>query len=222
MNPTDPSRLLARFGTGATSDALDLLGIDGGLQGLRPVTVERSVSGPAFTLQFVEVEPGDPAPAAEFIDDVPAGSVVVIANAGRLHCTVWGGLLSRFAAGRGLAGTVIDGVCRDLDESAACGYPLWARGGYMKSGKNRVRLAAVQVPVEVCGTTVHPGDLVCADASGVVVVPSAVAADVAATAEQITVMEEQVLTMMLAGVPLREARSRAGYNKVAFRRSAQR
>jgi regulator of RNase E activity RraA len=217
MNVAETAALLARHGTAPTSDALDLLGIDGGLLGLRPVTVARPVCGPAFTLRYTPVEPGEPAPAGEFADDVPAGSVVVIANEGRLHCTVWGGLLSGFAVRRGFAATVIDGVCRDVDVSIAADYPMWARSTYIKSGKGRVRLTAVQEPVQVCGTTVSPGDLVCADASGVVVVPASAAAEVAESVTRVAAMEEQVLAMLLDGVPMREARARAGYNRVAFR-----
>lgn len=199
-------------GTGAVSDALDLLGHNGGLPGLARQSGSGVVAGPAFTLQFTPVEPGKPAPAGEFIDDVPAGSVVVVDNGGRTHCTVWGDILSDVALRRGVAGTVIDGVCRDLGEIRELGYPMWSLGSYMKSGKNRVALTAVQQPVSLAGTPVAPGDLVCADDAGVIVIPAALAGEAAAQITRVTRMEAGVRADVAAGVPLAEARRARGYN----------
>jgi regulator of RNase E activity RraA len=125
---------------------------------------------------------------------------------------VWGDILSEVARRATVAGTVIDGCCRDLGEIRALRYPLWSRGSYMKSGKNRVRLAAVQEPVEVAGVRVHPGDVVCADDSGVLVVPAGLAGPVAERVARVVAMEELVRADIARGVPLREARRRHGYN----------
>jgi len=208
--------LLRNGGTGAVSDALDLLGHNGGLLGVARQSGNGVVVGPAYTLQYTPVEPGEKAPAGEFIDDVPAGSVVVVANEGRLYCTVWGDILSEVAQRRGVLGTVIDGACRDLSEIRELNYPLWSRASYMKSGKNRVRLAAVGEPVEVSRTVVQPGDLVCADDAGAVVVPQHLADQVAARLERVLEMEAKVRADIADGVPLREARRRHGYNLVAL------
>ncbi|SDC96877.1 RraA family protein [Actinokineospora iranica] len=208
--------VLRGHGTATVSDALDLIGVNGGLPGLRRLSGAAAVAGPAFTVRFETVEPGTPAPAADYIDDVPAGAVLVLANAGRTHCTVWGDILSEVALRRGVAGTVIDGLCRDLGDIQALDYPLWSLGSYMKSGKNRVRMIAAQRPVTVCGTVVAPGDVVCADAAGAVVVPAAAAERVAAEADRIAVMEAAVRADAAKGMPLREARRRHGYNRAAL------
>jgi regulator of RNase E activity RraA len=208
--------LFRRHGTGAVSDALDLAGHNGGLLGLARQSGAGVVAGPAFTLRFEPVEPGTPAPAAEFIDTVPAGAVVVIANGGRTYCTVWGDILAEVALMRKVAGTVIDGCCRDLGEIRALGYSVWSLGSYMKSGKNRVRLAAAGEPVTVGGTVVAPGDLVCADDAGALAVPQALAATVAASVARVTEMEAAVRADIAAGVPLAQARRRHGYNQVAL------
>jgi regulator of RNase E activity RraA len=223
---TDLFAVLIAHGTSAVSDALDVRGLPGGLPGglygglfgLRRMSGSGGVAGPAFTVLFEPVPPGEAGQAADFIDDVPPGAVVVLGNAGR-HCTVWGDILGRVALGRSLAGTVIDGYCRDVDGLRELGYSVWARGGFMRSGKNRVRMAAVQVPMAIGdgpeAVTVHPGDAVCADGSGVVVVPAAAAGEIAERVARIAAMEALVLAEVTSGVPLREARARHGYNAVA-------
>jgi regulator of RNase E activity RraA len=161
------------------------------------------------------VATGEAGPAGEFVDDVPAGHVVVIANAGRVHCTVWGDILSEVAIRRGVAGTVIDGACRDLSEIGALGYPVWSRAAYMKSGKNRVRLAAVQEPVDIGGTLVRPGDVICADDAGALAIPADRISQVAEQVDRVVRMEALVRADVAQGVPLREARRRHGYNLAA-------
>jgi regulator of RNase E activity RraA len=170
------------------------------------------VAGPAFTVAFEPVWPGEPAPAADFLDDVPPGAVVVIANAGR-HCTVWGDILAQVACRRGVAGTVIDGYVRDLDGIRAVGYSVWALDAFMRSGRNRVRMAAVQVPVLLGAgedaVTVRPGDVVCADGSGVVAVPAELVGEVTARVVAVARSEVTVLQAVAAGLPLRDARAHA-------------
>ncbi len=210
--------LFARHGTAAVSDALDLLGRgDTGLPGLRRMSGADSVAGPAFTLRFVPVEPGSPAPAADYIDEVPPGAVVVAANDGRADCTVWGDLLSVTAARNGVAGTVIDGMCRDLGAIRQVGYPLWSRGSYMKSGKNRALLESVQQPVTVCGVTVRPGDIVVCDDSGCLFVPAELAEQTAEAVRRVARVEAAIRAELDAGVPLREARGRHGYHALGLR-----
>ena len=144
----------------------------------------------------------------------------MLANAGR-RCTVWGNILAEAATRRGVAGTVIDGYCRDLDGIRAIGYPVWALDAFMRSGKNRVRMTATQVPVTLGrGTdvvTVRPGDVVCADGSGVVVVAAHLLDEVADRVARVAEMEAAVLRELAAGVPLRDSRATHGYDQVARR-----
>lgn len=203
--------------TATVSDALDLLGIDGCVPGLRSISGGRA-AGPAFTVAFEPVADGAPAPAADYVDDVAPGAVVVLANGGRTDCTVWGGLLSAVAAHRGIAGTVIDGACRDVEDTVEAGHAVWALTAFMRSGKNRARMAAVQQPVRIAGVPVAPGDVVVADASGVVVVPAGRAGEVAAAARRVLDVERAVLDAVRDGATLAEARARHGYHAVAVRR----
>lgn len=201
------------------SDALDMLGLgETGLLGLTRMSGVGggAIAGPAYTLRFVPVEAGRAAPAADYIDDVPPGSVVVMANDGITYCTVWGDLLAVVALSRGIKGTVIDGMCRDLGEIRALGYPLWSKGSYMKSGKQRVRLEAVQVPVTVCGVRVEPGDLVVADDAGALTVPADAAEAVADRILKVAEVEAAIRRDLAEGVTLREARARHGYNALGL------
>src|SRR5690242_9254485 len=103
---------LAGLPTATVSDALDALGLPGSLFGIGRTT-GRAITGRAFTVRYEPVDEGG-GTVGDFLDEVTSGSVIVIDNAGRLDCTVWGGIMSRVAAARGIAGTVVHGVCRDV------------------------------------------------------------------------------------------------------------
>ncbi|MER5223917.1 RraA family protein [Streptomyces flaveus] len=193
------------------ADAMDAVHRDGAVTGLRRLSGDGVVVGPAFTLRYEPVTADSPGTLGDFVDDVPAGSVIVIENAGRDWCSVWGDLVSTVAHTRGVAGSVIDGACRDVAGSARIGYSIWAASTCVKSGRGRVRLAAVQEPVTVRGVTVDPGDWVCADESGIVVVPAKMADAVATEIRRIDEMEERVLAAVRTGAPLSEARAANGY-----------
>lgn len=207
---------LKGLSTATISDALDLLGINGGCELIRPLAPGMSLVGPAYTVEFEPVNEGEKAPAGEFIDEVAAGSVIVIANGGRTYCTVWGDLLALTAKQRGAEGTVIDGCCRDATSIIEMNYPIFSVSAYMKSGKNRVKLVAKQVPVTIVDCTVKPGDMVCADDSGVIVIPAELLGETVETALRVEEMEQHIIEDLRAGVPLREARARQDYNKWAL------
>jgi regulator of RNase E activity RraA len=200
--------------TTSVSDALDRLGIVGGLEGIKPVIYGASFCGQAFTVHYVPcgVVKGT---VGDFLDDVELGQVVVIDNAGRQNCTVWGDLMSLSASLRGVAGTVIDGVCRDINGIRQLKYPIFTRGHFMVTGKDRVQVDAVNVPVAVSGVQVKPGDLMLADDTGVVVIPQEKATEVLTVASEIAAKED--LKEIRSGATLREARAKAGYHNLQTR-----
>jgi regulator of RNase E activity RraA len=126
---------LAVLPTAAISDALDKLALPGSVPGIAPLLPGRRACGPAFTVAYEPVEAGG-GTVGDFLDDVPAGAVIVIDNLGRTDATVWGGIMTRAAAVHGIAATVINGVCRDVDEIASTGYPMWSVGRFMRTGKD--------------------------------------------------------------------------------------
>jgi 4-hydroxy-4-methyl-2-oxoglutarate aldolase len=209
---------LAAFATSGISDALDRLGIAGQAFGIRAVTPGARMAGRAFTglYQPVDVDGGT---VGDYIDDVPAGSVIVLDNAGRTDATVWGDILTLVASRRGIAGTAIDGVCRDAGRSAELAYPMFARGRWMRTGKDRVQLVGLQVPVTLGKVRVRPGDIVVGDDDGVVVVPRDRETEVLDAVLAIERAEEDIRKQVLDGVRLDEARRQLGYYTLQTRRS---
>ena len=138
--------------------------------------------------------------------------MVVIANDGRTDCTVWGDIMTQYAGQHGIAATVIDGVCRDVNKALGDGYPIFSRGRFMRTGKDRVQVQALNQPVSIGGARVCPGDMVVADANGVLVVPRARAAEVAETARRIEAVEAAIREQISAGKSLRQARAALGYH----------
>ncbi|MEJ8867181.1 RraA family protein [Pseudomonas jessenii] len=198
--------------TPGVSDALDKLGLPGQCLGVAPLDNYRKVIvGPAFTVQYVSasVPPGT---VGDFIEDVLPGDVVVIDNGGRTDCTVWGDIMTQYAGSRQIAATVIDGVCRDVNKALGDGYPIFSKGRFMRTGKDRVQVQSVNQPVSVGTARVCARDIVVADANGVVIVPRARAAEVAACARQIESVEADIRALIAQGKTLKQARAALGYH----------
>lgn len=203
---------IARLDTATLSDALDKLGIAGQCLGIKPLDPRFRLAGRAFTGQYAPAAPGGT--VGDFIDDVPVGAVVVFANEGRADATVWGDILTAVAHRRKLAGTVIDGACRDTDLARELGYPLFSRSYSMRTGKDRVQLEHLNVPVSIGGARVSPGDLVRGDADGVVAVPRASEERVLAVAEEIHAAEARIREAVSGGQRLDEARRAHKYHSL--------
>jgi len=199
--------------TTLVSDALDLLHLEGGCLGITPVVSGTKMVGPAFTVKYGPIGL-EKRTASHFLDDVPAGGVVVIDNAGCTSCTVWGDIMTKLAIRNGLAGTVIDGVCRDVEIIRELGYPIFTRGAYMVTGKGRRQEQYVQQPVDISNILVTPGDLMVADDNGVVVVPQQYIEEVLKKAQEIDAMENRIEGFLKEGLTLKEARIKEGYFKV--------
>lgn len=210
---------LRKLPTAAISDALDREGIPGVLEGLVPLSNDFRAAGPAFTVQYAPVESGSSGTVGDFLDEVPPGAVIVIDNDGRRDVTVWGGITTEVASIRGVAGTVINGVCRDIAASLAHRYPLFSCGRFMRTGKDRVRLVSVGEQLAISGIDIRPGAIVCADADGVVIVPETSAERIAEAAERIERLESQIVAAMRAGSTLRQARETFGYHHLQRRRA---
>jgi regulator of RNase E activity RraA len=215
---TDTVARLAALPTAAISDALDSLGIEGALHGIAPLVDGFRTAGTAFTVQYAPAG-AERGSVGDFLDDVPPGAVVLIDNEGRTDVTVWGGIMTEIAAARGIAGTVVNGVCRDVAASLEQDYPLFSRARYMRTGKDRVRLVAVGSELTVAGVRIAPQDIVCGDADGAIAVPAAVAEQVAQIAEVIEETEARIVEAAKAGATLKEARARLGYHDLQWRKA---
>jgi 4-hydroxy-4-methyl-2-oxoglutarate aldolase len=139
----------------------------------------------------------------------------VLDNAGRTDCTVWGDILTSVAHERGIAGTVVSGVCRDMSKALALGYPIFSVGRFMRTGKDRVEVVEVGGSIEVGGAQVKAGDLVVGDADGVVIVPRSIEREVADIAQRISDVEDEILAEALRPEgTLRAAREHNGYHRL--------
>ena len=198
--------------TASVSDAMDKIGIPAGCHGIKPVINGVKFAGRAFTVKYRACGVIERGTVGDFLDDVPAGDVVVIDNGGRTDCTIWGDIMTSLAHHKGIAGTVIDGVCRDVPKIRELGYPIFTRDYYMMTGKDRIEIEAVNVPVTVAQRQVRPGDIVMGDDSGVVVVPASKAEEVLRIAREIEHTEQEILKRIAQGKTLREAREELKYH----------
>jgi 4-hydroxy-4-methyl-2-oxoglutarate aldolase len=216
--PSDENVERARkLDTTALSDAMDRLGIAGQCLGIKPLDHSFRTAGRAFTILYGPA--AKPAgTVGDFIDDIAPGSVVVIDNGGRENATVWGDIMTMVAHRRGLAGTVIDGACRDTHLALSLGYPMFSRSYSMRTGKDRVQLDGVNTPVNIGDARVNPGDLVRGDSDGVVVIPREHENEVLAAAEEIDAKEEQIRRFVQDGMSLAEARQQLGYHHLQTKR----
>jgi 4-hydroxy-4-methyl-2-oxoglutarate aldolase len=202
---------LAGYSTATVSDALDRLGAESALHGLGPLFDGARIFGRAFTVRYVNAG-NPPGTVGDYLDDVPPGAVVVLDNAGRIDCTVWGDILTAMAHARQVAGTVIDGVNRDVARALELSYPIYSRGRYMRTGKDRVEVSDVNRPVSVGGLQVAPGELLIGDADGVIRVPRELEERAAEICAVVHASEEKIIADVLGGVSLAEARRNHGYH----------
>jgi 4-hydroxy-4-methyl-2-oxoglutarate aldolase len=206
----------AKLDTATLSDALDRLGIVGQCHRIKPRSPGSRMAGRAWTLLYGPAA-NPPGTVGDYIDDVPPGSVVVLDNGGRDNATVWGDILTEIAHRRGIAGTVIDGICRDTALCLELGYPVFSKDHWMRTGKDRVQVEATGVPVTIGEARVEPGDILKGDADGVVVIPRAHEARVLETAEAIEVAEQAIRQAVRGGMRLDEARKLHRYHQLQTR-----
>ena len=208
---TEAAAILAGMDTTTVSDALDKLGIHGQCLGIKPLDRSFRVAGPAFTIRYVPCGTRG-GTVGDYIDDLPAGTVVALDNHGRMDATVWGDILTIVASRKHLAGTVIDGVCRDAPRAIELNYPIFARGSHMRTGKDRVAVDAMQVSISIGGVRVDPGDYMLCDWDGVVVVPRERIEQVAEVAARIAQAEDRIRAAVERGERLDVARKQQGYH----------
>lgn len=207
---------LKKLDTASVSDALDKMGITCGLLGVQAVIPGHHICGEAFTVHYVPCGPVK-GTVGDFIDDVEPGQVVVIDNAGRDYCTVWGDIMTFTAKTKGIEATVIDGVCRDVDGIKKLDYAIFTKGKYMVTGKERVEVDYVNRPVAVSGVQVCPGDIILGDDSGVLVIPKDAAEKALEIAENIEKTEQAIIAEVKNGSTLKAAREKLGYHHLQTR-----
>jgi 4-hydroxy-4-methyl-2-oxoglutarate aldolase len=156
---------LAQFPTTQIADCGGPVGVVG--PGLGRVAGGAEFCGSAVT---VWTKPGDILFMLKLPDVPRAGDVVAVDGGGRADAAVLGDILAGALASRGVVGIVVDGAVRDIEGIDQIGVPTFARNAHPATGSNEGP-GAINVPVQIGGVAVNPGDVIRGDASGVVVVP---------------------------------------------------
>ena len=207
---------LLKLDTCAVSDGMDRLGLTGATYGVRPMWPCPKIVGRAVTMKIKPVGLDKPKQHLGTlpIDAAQPGDVIVIDNGGRPDTSCWGGLLALAAKTKGISGVVIDGACRDIDESRELGFPVYARGAVPMTARGRIMQQSYNQEIEFAGVQVHPGDLLIADGSGVVIIPRSREEDVVREAEAVAATEARMAEGIRQGMSVLEVLEKLGYEQM--------
>jgi 4-hydroxy-4-methyl-2-oxoglutarate aldolase len=184
----------AQFGSSMIADVAGRRGaLNGRIQGIDKAM---KFAGPAFT---VEVRPGDNLMIHAALALAQPGDVVVVDGGAYLGSALTGFLMVSQAKLAQLAGFVIDGAVRDIEETCNDGFPVFAAGSN-PNGPTKALVGKVNWSVSVGGVAVNPGDLIVGDADGVVAVPREKAEEVVAAVQAKLDAEQQFLQGLAEGV----------------------
>ena len=201
---------LARLDCCAVSDALDRLALPGAVTGLAPLAAPRPIAGRVHTVRLAAasaVPPGAGPPrhlGTAAIMAAQAGEIIVVEQRTGIDAAAWGGILSRGAKLKGIAGIIADGPVRDVDEARELDLPVFARGATARTARGRIVEAATDGPVTIGEVAVAPGDYAIADGSGVAFIRAPDAARVIAVAEEIAQREAAMAAALDEGKPITE------------------
>ena len=162
--------------SGILSDVLDQLGYRNQTLSnrLAPLDENTVIFGPAFTSIGTEVYsmPEDPLTAqCKVVDQLGEGEIYVLVTRGNYNCAVFGELFATAVSKRKGAGVLLDGYARDLRALKKMEFPLFFCGTDPRTSKGRCEINECQIPVQIDGVTINPGDYIFGDVDGVVVIP---------------------------------------------------
>jgi regulator of RNase E activity RraA len=187
------------------SDALDRLSLPGAVTGIQRLTTTRRISGRVITVRMGRDEGQPPASrhlGTTAIESAQPGEVIVMEQRTGIDAACWGGNLSLGAKLRQVAGVIVDGPARDIDEAREYDFPVFARTATSRTARGRIVEAATNAAITVGDVTVHPGDFVVADGSGVVFIAQGEVQRVLETAEAVAARERAMVAALRDGTPI--------------------
>lgn len=163
------------------------------------------IAGPAVT---VRLYPGDLIDPLVALTVAAPGDVIVVDAAGETETSIWGGLMAGLGRQRRIAGAVVDGAVRDVDEARDIGFTLFSRAVGPRAShtafSGRQEPIEVNVPIHCGGIVVQPGDVIVGDEIGVVVVPHAQAREILVRAREQADREEATRRRIQEGKSVEE------------------
>ena len=195
---------LFRMDSCAVSDALDKLGLPGAVTGIPRVSTDRRIAGRVLIVKLDRAEGRSNTRhlCTAAIEAASPGDIIVCEQRTGLDAACWGGNLTIGAKMRGVAGAVIEGPARDIDESRQLDFPVFARSITGRTARGRIVEVSTGAPILVGDVTVNPGDYVIADASSVVFIAQADIGRVVEAAEQIVQRESLMAQALRDGKPI--------------------
>jgi regulator of RNase E activity RraA len=199
----------AKLATSTLANALDDAGLHHNvIAAIKAVSPGMRFAGPAVTVREVAGDFGAYGSAdfkvGAILDAAGPGDVIVV-DLGGAACSTWGGMASLAATVKGVAGLLVDGGVRDLEEMIAFDFPVFARHLVPTTGRGRLKVEAIGEPVEVDGVAVAPGDIIVADGTGAVCLPRDVAGEIVTHAEALQRDDEAAVAEIQRGLGFSEA-----------------
>jgi regulator of RNase E activity RraA len=215
--PIPVKELLARFEqlyTGAISDVLrEHALLDQSIGQLIPLRPERTVAGIAFTVKSapnVRIT-GEMTFRTRMLDAMGADSFVVWDTTNDEKATLWGGVMTATAIGKGVKAALVDGGIRDTHQILEKDFPVFYKHRIPNGSLGRCLITHYQEPILIRGVTIKPGDVVLGDIDGVVVVPRDLAYDVLVRAEEIRANEKKIFSWVAEGQSVKQITEQGGY-----------
>lgn len=178
-----------------------------------PLREEMKVCGIAFTIKGSKNldQTNEMTQRAQMLESIPENSVCVWDTSGDNESAQWGEIMTMASKKRGCRGAIVDGGVRDTNKVLEQDFPVFCKYRTSSGMLGRFRMIGYQMPVMIGNVHIYPGDIVCADIDGCIVVPRKIAYEVLVRAEQILENEIHIKEMVESGITPTEVVKNGGY-----------